>query len=323
MSITDAQATPTDHPAPATGPAPVPSVGETASTSERQDAARDAYLVSVQAGTPLTGAHLGERFGRTDRWGRLQIRKFRDELAAGDPSGNGDGAGSGVSAVRQDPDTSSRVGSVGRSGPARAVPVWPDAAASAVDEHDRTVVPFVAGSVPARADAPAGNGRAAGPERARGDVSAPAGTTGGVETPAEHRPVDMSSGDPAAEVPPRSWLDVLNKVVLALVCAAASYGHMYHVALLAGEPVWIARAWPITVDGLVIAALRRGHDGRTWLAVGIAVSIGANVFAQFPGLAESAGPFVSAWPPIALYGAHRLSHARRHPPAGPTEAPTD
>jgi hypothetical protein len=86
---------------------------------------------------------------------------------------------------------------------------------------------------------------------------------------------------------------------------------MYHFALLAGEPVWIARAWPVTVDGLAYAALRRGQAGRWWLVLSLAVSVGANVVAQFPELAASAAPVVSAWPPVALYGTHRLLHRRR------------
>jgi hypothetical protein len=44
-----------------------------------------------------------------------------------------------------------------------------------------------------------------------------------------------------------AWLDTAITLAVALVAAAASYGHMLDVALLAGEPVWIARAFPITV----------------------------------------------------------------------------
>jgi hypothetical protein len=95
-------------------------------------------------------------------------------------------------------------------------------------------------------------------------------------------------------------------LLVATVAAAASYGHMLEVALSAGEPLWIARAFPITVDGLVVAALRRGEAGRQWLALAVAISVAANVLAQFPEHAETIGPAVSAWPPLALYGTHRL-----------------
>lgn len=111
--------------------------------------------------------------------------------------------------------------------------------------------------------------------------------------------------------PSRSWLDSAVTLAVALVAAAASYGHMYDVALMAGESVWIARAWPITVDGLAVAALRRGDSGRGWLLLALAVSVASNVLAQFPGTVAQVAPAVSAWPPLALYGTHRLLHTRR------------
>jgi hypothetical protein len=100
-------------------------------------------------------------------------------------------------------------------------------------------------------------------------------------------------------------------LVVAAVAGAASYGHMLEVAVWAGEPVWLARAFPITVDGLVLAALRRGRQGRWWLALGIAVSVAANMLARYPDLAATVGPVVSAWPPLALFGTHRLLHTRK------------
>lgn len=110
-----------------------------------------------------------------------------------------------------------------------------------------------------------------------------------------------------------SWLDSVIILAVALVAAAASYGHMLEVAVWAGEPLWLARAFPVTVDGLVLAALRRGRQGRWWLALGIAVSVAANMLARYPDLAAAAGPVVSAWPPLALFGTHRLLQARRSP----------
>jgi uncharacterized membrane protein YhhN len=103
-------------------------------------------------------------------------------------------------------------------------------------------------------------------------------------------------------------VDTVTVLAVALVAAAASYGHMLEVAQMAGEPVWLARAFPITVDGLALAALRRGTAGRWWLVFALAVSVAGNVLAQFPEAAATAGPAVSAWPPLALYGTHRLLH---------------
>lgn len=118
----------------------------------------------------------------------------------------------------------------------------------------------------------------------------------------------------------RSWLDASTTLVVALVAAAASYGHMLDVALMAGEPLWIARAFPITVDGLVLAALRRGETGRPWLVLGVAASVASNVLAQFPDIAVNAGPVVAAWPPLALYGTHRLLLRRPETRPKPTPA---
>jgi hypothetical protein len=115
---------------------------------------------------------------------------------------------------------------------------------------------------------------------------------------------------PAGDGKVARWLRSAITLAVGLVAAAVSYGHMMHVALLAGEPLWAARVWPITVDGLVLAALLRGEQSRVWLAVGAAVSVAANVLNQYPELAEAAGPVVSAWPPLALYGTHRLFHPR-------------
>jgi hypothetical protein len=129
--------------------------------------------------------------------------------------------------------------------------------------------------------------------------------------PADTSPVAATPQPVAATAQPRPWLDSTITLVVALVAAAASYGHMLDVALMAGEPLWIARAFPVTVDGLVLAALRRDQHGRRWLALGAVVSVAANVLAQFPDIAATAGPVVSAWPPLALYGTHRLLHARR------------
>lgn len=126
-------------------------------------------------------------------------------------------------------------------------------------------------------------------------------------------PSRSSPATPAVETSASrgSWLDSAIILVVAVVAAAASYGHLLEVATWAGEPTLIARAFPVTVDGLALAALRRGRQGRWWLALGIVVSIAANILAQYPDLITTASPIVSAWPPVALLGTHRLLHTRR------------
>ena len=129
---------------------------------------------------------------------------------------------------------------------------------------------------------------------------------------ADTREVEVAAA-PSAAAPTaerHGWLDQAVRLVVALVAAAASYGHMHHVALLAGEPPWIAQAWPITVDGLVIAALRSGDEGRPWLLLAMGVSIASNVLAQAPEHVAAIAPAIFAWPTVALYGTHRLRHRR-------------
>jgi hypothetical protein len=121
-----------------------------------------------------------------------------------------------------------------------------------------------------------------------------------------------ADGTPAGEDLERPhWSDLLVRTVVALVALGLSYGHMLEVALLAGEPVYLAWAWPLTVDGLAYAALRRGETGKFWLAVTLLISVSANVVARFPETAMAIGPFISAWPPLALYGTHRLMSGHR------------
>lgn len=155
--------------------------------------------------------------------------------------------------------------------------------------------------------APEPNGTSPATDRHADQTAPPARPSG---SHADRPTAPITPDDPhAASVPTagrQTWLDSTITLAVALVAAAASYGHMLDVALMAGEPLWIARAFPITVDGLVLAALRRGETGRAWLALGIAASVAANLLAQFPEQAATLGPVVSAWPPLALYGTHRL-----------------
>lgn len=106
---------------------------------------------------------------------------------------------------------------------------------------------------------------------------------------------------------PSLW-DRLAVVAVGLIAAGASYGHMYEVAQMAGEHALIAKTFPLTVDGLGFIALRRGRQGRWWLALAIAVSIVANVAAAEPTIV---GRLVAAWPPLSLLGCHRLLHGRQ------------
>lgn len=83
---------------------------ETATTqapAEVRERARRAYLASVAAGAGLSGKTLGERFGRSERWGRERIAETRPSLPPPDQGhtngsrGGGAGAAAAGAPVRQ------------------------------------------------------------------------------------------------------------------------------------------------------------------------------------------------------------------------------
>ena len=91
--------------------------------------------------------------------------------------------------------------------------------------------------------------------------------------------------------------------VVAAVAAVVSYVHMHDLAEQAGEG-W--RAWlePFSVDGLLVGSslvlLTRRHAGwLAWLslAIGLSVSLAANLASAQPGLVPH---LVAAWPALAL-----------------------
>ncbi len=102
---------------------------------------------------------------------------------------------------------------------------------------------------------------------------------------------------------------------VAGIAGAISYGHMHDWALTNGEPSWRALLFPLSVDGLLVAAsvvlLADSRAGRRgdWLAyvlacLGAAVSIAANVAHDWRDpVAEIA---IAGWPPLALIGAYEL-----------------
>jgi len=114
-------------------------------------------------------------------------------------------------------------------------------------------------------------------------------------------------GKPAGSVAVRR-VTVLAVTIVSLVAFAASYSHMFHLALEAGEGELVARALPLSVDGLVLAATMallsargagRDSGALPWLALllGLGASLAANVAAAEP---TPVGRLVAAWPPVAL-----------------------
>ncbi|WP_262287503.1 DUF2637 domain-containing protein [Micromonospora sp. MA102] len=74
-------------PPPDPEPEPVPPDG-----ADENAAARKVWRDSLAAGEPLTGKALGDRFKRSERWGRNRIKEARSELQAEEEAG-GDVAG--------------------------------------------------------------------------------------------------------------------------------------------------------------------------------------------------------------------------------------
>jgi hypothetical protein len=102
---------------------------------------------------------------------------------------------------------------------------------------------------------------------------------------------------------------------VAGIAAAISYGHMHDWASANGEPSWRALLFPLSVDGLLIAAsavlLADSRAGRKadWLAwtlvvVGSLVSVTANVAHDW--VARAAEIAIAGWPPLALVGSYEL-----------------
>lgn len=246
---------------------------EWASPEERRAAALRHAATEAAAGRPVTGTELGRRYGMSDRWGRNLLAEL---------TRNGDGAGSRPAAAVPAGNGNTQV--TGTGSRQKAVP--------ASGNGNRPAAAPVA--VPATVR----------PDR---QPAAASPTAGRAPTAAIDRPGLVARA--------QAWFDRHTNRLITLVVAAAaavmSYGHMHEVALLAGEPRQLAWLWPITADGLIVAALRQGN--RWWLSLGLAVSVSSNVLTHYPELVQtevvSAG--ITAWPPLALLGTHCLLHSRK------------
>lgn len=89
------------------------------------------------------------------------------------------------------------------------------------------------------------------------------------------------------------WVTVRTVLLLALIAAVVSYSHMYELALRHGEPEWRAALFPLSVDGMMVAAsmtllsdARRGRKGGVlpWalLIIGPGAFLAANVAVADP-----------------------------------------
>jgi hypothetical protein len=103
-------------------------------------------------------------------------------------------------------------------------------------------------------------------------------------------------------------------ILLAVIAAVISYGHMHMLALRHGEGAWASALIPLSVDGMIVAAsmsllldsrLGRGGGILPWalLLIGAMASLGANIAVAEPTLT---GRVIAAWPSFALTASYEL-----------------
>lgn len=229
----------------------------TATTEETvrlQDDARRLYAESVEAEMPLTGKQLGERFERSERWGRDRIAEVR------------------AAAERE-------------QAAAVHLPAVPEAAAVEVERQpfETTTATAAAVEVPRPVERqPSGSRPGVGWARFGFWLGL------GVSIAANVLHALQPSAPAAAVIGSAVWpvllliaVEVLSRVewgrhrgqrfaglsgagVVAIVAAIASYQHMRGLLLGWGEPPFLAAIEPIAVDGLMVlcgmALLVAGRD---------------------------------------------------------------
>jgi hypothetical protein len=111
------------------------------------------------------------------------------------------------------------------------------------------------------------------------------------------------------------WTAVAAVLAVAAVAAWISYRHAVDVVTVHGEPGAVGRAYPVVVDGLIVAASmvlldaarhREDPPRLAWwmLAAGIGATLAVNVLAGVPS--GWLGAIIAAWPAAAFVGCYEL-----------------
>lgn len=239
----------------------------TATTDEAaslQAEARRLYAESIEAEMPLSGKALGERFGRSERWGRDRVSEVRQQAAAAAATTATAATGAAaerlpVPAGRQPVEVErqpQRQPEMGAAVPAAAGP----AAAAAARQSS--------GNGGSRSGSRGGIGWARFGFWLGLGVSIAANVLHALEPGVPEAAVVGSAIWPvllliAVEILSRvswgshrgqRWAGLAGAAAVAIVAAIASYQHMRGLLLSWGEGAFLASIGPLAVDGLMVLA---------------------------------------------------------------------
>ncbi|MFC9910468.1 DUF2637 domain-containing protein [Streptomyces sp. NPDC127197] len=114
-------------------------------------------------------------------------------------------------------------------------------------------------------------------------------------------------------------------LVLAVIAGALSFAHLHDLAAAAGQTGWKAWAYPVSVDLLLVAVLRRLRTDRSamawlWFLVALVASLGANIatagLLDLDHVPAWLRILVAGWPALAFLGGTLLAHSASPNPAG-------
>ena len=121
----------------------------------------------------------------------------------------------------------------------------------------------------------------------------------------------LASDQTTSSSPGQAWIQAATTasvIILAVIAAAVSYGHMHVLALRHGEGTWASALIPLSVDGMIVAASmsllldsRLGSRGGflpwTLLIIGAMASLGADPFQTSPTRAALLSLAIATRPP--------------------------
>lgn len=130
----------------------------------------------------------------------------------------------------------------------------------------------------------------------------------------------------------KSQVDVV-VLVLAAIAGSLSFAHLHDLAAAAGQTGWKAWAYPVSVDLLLVAVMRRLRVERSvsawfWFLVALVASLGANIatagLLDLNQVPDWLRILVAGWPALAFLGGTLLAHQpTNHAPVPAPEAASE